>query len=65
MRLANKVAIVTGAGTAGDGMGNGKATALLLAKEGAKVVAGDFNLKAAEETVWPVFLHVRSNNPIR
>ncbi len=33
--LAGKVAIVTGAGTAGEGWGNGKATAVLLARQGA------------------------------
>ena len=49
-RLANKVAIVTGAGSIGPGMGNGKATAILFAREGAKVVLADINLQAAEET---------------
>ena len=37
-RLRDKVAIVAGAGTAGEGWGNGKATAVLFAREGAKVV---------------------------
>lgn len=50
MRLKNKVAIVAGAGSIRPGMGNGKATAILLAREGAKVVAADLNLEAAEET---------------
>jgi NAD(P)-dependent dehydrogenase (short-subunit alcohol dehydrogenase family) len=49
-RLKNKVAIVTGAGSVGPGWGNGKATAVLFAREGAKVFAVDINLKAAEET---------------
>jgi NAD(P)-dependent dehydrogenase (short-subunit alcohol dehydrogenase family) len=49
-RLKNKVAIVTGAGSSGPGWGNGKATAVLFAREGAKVVAIDINLSAAEET---------------
>jgi len=49
-RLANKVAIVTGAGSIGPGMGNGKATALLYAREGAQVVLVDCNAQAAEET---------------
>jgi NAD(P)-dependent dehydrogenase (short-subunit alcohol dehydrogenase family) len=31
-RLAEKIAIVTGAGTSGEGMGNGKAAALLFAR---------------------------------
>lgn len=49
-RLKNKVAIVTGAGSIGPGWGNGKATAVLFAREGAKVFAVDINLSAAEET---------------
>ena len=49
-RLKNKVAIVTGAGSIGPGWGNGKATAVLFAREGAKVFAVDINLAAAKET---------------
>lgn len=49
-RLNNKVAVVTGAGSIGPGWGNGKATAVLFAREGAKVFAVDVNLVAAEET---------------
>jgi NAD(P)-dependent dehydrogenase (short-subunit alcohol dehydrogenase family) len=51
MRLKDKVAIVIGAGSIRPGMGNGKATAILFAREGAKVVAADKNLEAAKETV--------------
>ncbi len=51
LRLKDKVAIVSGAGSIRPGMGNGKATAILFAREGAKVIAVDKNLKAAEETV--------------
>jgi NAD(P)-dependent dehydrogenase (short-subunit alcohol dehydrogenase family) len=51
MRLSGKVAIVVGAGqTAGDTIGNGRATALLFAREGAKVLAVDRDLSSAEET---------------
>ena len=51
-RLEGKVAIVVGAGqTPGDTIGNGRATALLYAREGAKVVAADIRLDSAEETV--------------
>ena len=51
MRLEDKAAIVTGAGSIGPGIGNGKATAVLFAREGAKVACVDRNLAAAEETV--------------
>ena len=49
-RLQDKVAIVTGAGSIGPGWGNGKATAVLFAREGAKVLCTDINPAAAEET---------------
>ena len=49
-RLKAKVAIVTGAGSIGPGWGNGKATAVLFAREGARVFAVDINPAAAEET---------------
>jgi NAD(P)-dependent dehydrogenase (short-subunit alcohol dehydrogenase family) len=51
LRLKDKVAIISGAGSIRPGMGNGKATAILFAREGAKVIAVDRNLEAAEETV--------------
>ena len=45
MRLKDKVAIVVGAGQSpGEGMGNGRATALTFAREGAKVLCVDHNL---------------------
>jgi meso-butanediol dehydrogenase/(S,S)-butanediol dehydrogenase/diacetyl reductase len=50
MRLADKVAIVTGGGSAGERGGMGRATALLLAREGAAVVVADADLPAAEDT---------------
>jgi NAD(P)-dependent dehydrogenase (short-subunit alcohol dehydrogenase family) len=50
-RLAGKVAIVVGAGqTPGDTIGNGRAVAILFAREGARVLAVDRNLESAEET---------------
>ena len=49
-RLKDKVAIVTGAGSVGPGWGNGKAVAVLFAREGARIFAVDINLGAAEET---------------
>ena len=45
MRLNNKVAIITGAGR-----GIGRATAILFAKEGAKVVLNDLTLDSVQET---------------
>ena len=58
MRLRDKVAIVIGGGqTRGDTMGNGRATAITFAREGAKVLvvdlakpASDFRLRASGET---------------
>ena len=49
-RLKGKVAIVTGAGASGPGWGNGKATAVLFAREGARVFGIDMNEAAARET---------------
>ena len=50
-RLAGKIAIVTGAGSRGPGVGNGKATAILMAREGARVLCVDAQKDRAEETV--------------
>jgi NAD(P)-dependent dehydrogenase (short-subunit alcohol dehydrogenase family) len=51
MRLQGKVAIVVGAGqTPGPTMGNGRASALLFAREGARVLAVDRSFASAEET---------------
>jgi NAD(P)-dependent dehydrogenase (short-subunit alcohol dehydrogenase family) len=49
-RLKDKVALIVGAGSIGPGWGNGKATAVACAREGAKVFCVDINLSAAEET---------------
>jgi NAD(P)-dependent dehydrogenase (short-subunit alcohol dehydrogenase family) len=50
-RLAGKVAIVAGAGSRGPGLGNGKAAAILFAREGAAVLCVDVQKARAEETV--------------
>ncbi len=49
-RLADRVAIVVGAGSSGPGWGNGKATAVTFAREGAKVLCVDVSVEAAAET---------------
>ena len=50
LRLDGKIALVTGCGTVGEGWGNGKATAVLLARQGASVFGCDLNLEAAQAT---------------
>jgi NAD(P)-dependent dehydrogenase (short-subunit alcohol dehydrogenase family) len=50
-RLLGKIAIVVGAGSSGPGIGNGKATAIVFAREGAKVLCVDLDGEAALETV--------------
>lgn len=49
-RLRDKVALVMGAGSSGEGWGNGKAASVLFAREGARVACVDLDLAAAEET---------------
>ncbi len=49
-RLKDRVALVVGAGSSGPGWGNGKAAAVLFAREGAKAFCVDRNLAAARET---------------
>jgi NAD(P)-dependent dehydrogenase (short-subunit alcohol dehydrogenase family) len=51
MRLAGKIAVVVGAGQSpGEGIGNGRATVLRFAREGARILAVDRDLASAEET---------------
>ena len=49
-RLSGKVAMVTGAGSRADGIGNGRATAILLARHGARVALVDAVRRWAEDT---------------
>jgi NAD(P)-dependent dehydrogenase (short-subunit alcohol dehydrogenase family) len=49
-RLKGKTALVVGAGSSGPGWGNGKATAVTFAREGAQVFCVDRNAAAAKET---------------
>jgi NAD(P)-dependent dehydrogenase (short-subunit alcohol dehydrogenase family) len=55
-KLEGRVALVTGAGSSGPGWGNGKAAAVLYAREGAKVLCVDVRREAAEETAAIVAL---------
>ncbi|HEY3058406.1 MAG TPA: SDR family oxidoreductase [Chloroflexota bacterium] len=50
-RLAGKVAVVSGAGSRAAGIGNGKAAAILFAREGASVLCVDLVADRAAETV--------------
>ncbi len=53
MRLENKIALVIGAGQApgaSEAIGNGRATALVFAREGAKICCVDRHLESAQET---------------
>jgi NAD(P)-dependent dehydrogenase (short-subunit alcohol dehydrogenase family) len=50
-RLAGKVAIVTGAGSQGEGVGTGKAISILFAREGARVALVDVQPERAEKTL--------------
>lgn len=49
--LKGRVAIVTGAGALDDGIGNGRASAILLAEAGCDVVCVDLKVELAERTV--------------
>lgn len=50
-RLEGKVAIVTGAGSVAEGIGNGRAAAILFAREGARVLLVDRKRESAEDTL--------------
>ena len=50
-RLEGKIVFITGAGSVGPGWGNGRATAIRFAQEGAKVFATDIDLANLDETL--------------
>ena len=60
LRLKNKVAIITGAGSRGEITGIGQATAILMAKEGAKILLNDINIENStliiNYTKWKIYL---------
>jgi NAD(P)-dependent dehydrogenase (short-subunit alcohol dehydrogenase family) len=64
-RLEEKIALVVGAGSVGPGWGNGKATAVLFAREGARVLCADLNEDAANETVRLIRQENGTANAIR
>jgi NAD(P)-dependent dehydrogenase (short-subunit alcohol dehydrogenase family) len=53
-RLQDRIAIITGAGSVGPGWGNGRATCVRFAEEGAKIFAVDRKLESTTETVAKV-----------
>ena len=75
-RVKGKAAIVVGGGqTPGQTIGNGRATALILAREGARVLVADRRLASAQETVdlihgeggegWPFEADVTQEDTLR
>jgi len=75
-RVDGKAAIVVGGGqTRGETVGNGRATALVLAREGARVIVADRSLAAARETsdmitaeggqAWPVESDITDEEAVR
>jgi len=53
-RLDNKVALITGCGSLGEGWGNGQAIAVLFARQGAKIFGTDLNHVALANTATAV-----------
>jgi NAD(P)-dependent dehydrogenase (short-subunit alcohol dehydrogenase family) len=51
VRLADKVAVITGAGSVGPGWGNGRAIAYRFAQEGARIFAADRDMRNLDETL--------------
>ena len=60
--LAGKVALISGGGAAGEGIGNGRAAAILLARAGAKVMVADRELALAQRTVEIVLFAIVTSN---
>ena len=59
LRLDGKIAFISGMGSVGEGWGNGRATAVLMARQGATVFGTDVNIAAAEATVATI--HAEGN----
>ena len=50
LNLKDKIAVVSGCGSIGNGFGNGRAISTLLARQGAKVFGTDINEEAGQNT---------------
>lgn len=61
-RLKDKVAIITGAGSRAEGIGNGRAAAILFAREGAKLLLVDRDEQAAQATLD--MIHAEGNDAV-
>ena len=61
-RLKDKVAIITGAGSRADGVGNGRAAAILFAREGANLLLVDRDEQAAQATLD--IIHAEGNDAV-
>jgi NAD(P)-dependent dehydrogenase (short-subunit alcohol dehydrogenase family) len=62
--LSGKVVVVSGAGSVGEGVGNGRAAAILLARAGASVVVVDIVPEAAEETARLIAADGNTAHPV-
>ena len=56
-RLAGKAALIFGAGSVGEGWGNGRATAAVMLREGARVFGTDVDGTALSQTAGMVAEH--------
>ena len=66
MRLEGKVAVIVGAGQSpGEGIGNGRATTLRFAQEGARILAVDRLIASAEETAFRVARNITRSRSTR
>lgn len=65
LRLDGKIAFISGIGSVGEGWGNGRATAVVMARQGATVFGTDINLAAAEATVATIRAEGHQANAVR
>jgi len=65
LRLDGKIAFISGIGSVGEGWGNGRATAVVMARQGAKIFGTDLNIAAAEKTVATIRAEGGEANAVR